>query len=85
MRPPAHAVETLVNQQAASFERQVEQIAEAHYIQQTCVEADFVVVGVVAVGTRPTHSDEGYEIPGAGLLVAAHGVREVPHCIGMQV
>ena len=42
-------------------------------------------MGVVAVGTRPTHSDEGYEIPGAGLLVAAHGVREVPHCIGMQV
>ena len=42
-------------------------------------------MGVVAVGARPADTDKRHEIPRTALLVAAHGVREIPHGVGVQV
>ena len=59
--------------------------AQAHHVQQAGIEADLIVVGVVAVGARPADTDKRHEIPRTALLVAAHGVREIPHGVGVQV
>ena len=80
-----HAVETLVDEHVARFERQVEQVRKTDIIQQTDAYGKLVVVAVIAVGTCPARTDKRYEVPRAGLLVTADGIRKVPHHIAVQI
>lgn len=86
MRPPdTPSKRWFTSVSTARFERDVERLAQTHDVQQADVESDFVVMGVVAVGAGPAHAGERHEVPRALLLVAAHGVREVPQSVRMQV